>query len=331
MNNYCLELLKNKNSEKFKKEKTKEVYDYLLKNVFKTTDFKVTNKHVKETFIILDKIYFNYKISKFIKNTNSSLLFKATSQLSKTAGFCKYKYFLDGFGNFDYGIYEILISKKIIDNIFSDKKTKALKINGLHCYNRLECYINLYQHEITHLLIAIFCTKDGEGMGGHTRMFKELVYNLFGHTEYKHLLLVGDSLKMEEEEKTNKINLELGDMIETKEFKNTSYVGEVVKLNKNRVKIFITEGNHKGKYVTVCYNFISKINKKIKRKLVSANKLTPEEIKKKLKINDIVEVNLKGKISKGVVLNLGSNRASVKFEDGKKWYIPYHMIILKNN
>ena len=56
MNNYCIELLKNKNSEKFKKEKTKEVYDYLLKNVFKTTDFKITNKHVKETFVILDKI-----------------------------------------------------------------------------------------------------------------------------------------------------------------------------------------------------------------------------------------------------------------------------------
>jgi hypothetical protein len=62
------------------------------------------------------------------------------------------------------------------------------------------------------LLIAIFCTKDGEGMGSHTRMFKELVYNLFGHTEYKHLLLQGDSIKMEEEDKTNKINLELGDI-----------------------------------------------------------------------------------------------------------------------
>ena len=69
---------------------------------------------------LLDKVYFNYNISKFIKKTNSRISWKATSKLTKTAGFCKYKYFLDNYGDFDYGIYEIEISKKIIDNIFDN-------------------------------------------------------------------------------------------------------------------------------------------------------------------------------------------------------------------
>ena len=54
-----------------------------------------------------------------------------------------------------------------------------------------------------------------------------------------------------------------------------------------------------------------------------------KEIKKKLKINDIVKVNIRGKINQGTIVNIGSTRASVIFEDGKKWYIPYSMIILK--
>jgi|TARA_B100000524_G_scaffold345916_1_gene245278 hypothetical protein len=327
--NYCEELLSKAISEKEKREKTKFVYDFLLKNVFKKTKFELTNKHVKDTFIILDKVYFNYNISKFIKKTNSRISWKATSKLTKTAGFCKYKYFSDNYGNFDYGIYEINISKKIIDNIFDNKKIKSLKINGLHCKDRLECLINLYQHEITHLLIAIFCTKDGIGMGGHTRMFKNLAYNLFGHTEYKHFLLDGDSLKTEEEIKTNKTNLEIGDKIKTKEIKNTYFKGEVISLSKDRVKIVITEGKHKDKYLSLCYSYVDKIEKKSKQKLIKSNKLSPEEIKKKLKINDIVKVNIRGKISKGTIVNIGSTRASIIFQDGKKWYVPYNMIILK--
>ena len=327
--NYCLELIKSKNTDNFKKEKTKLVYDYLLKNIFKTVDFKLTNKHVRETFIILDKIYFNYNISKFIKNTISRITFNATNKLSKTAGFCKWKYFLDSYGNFDYGIYEIQISKKIIDSLFSDKKIKALKINGLNCYDKLECYINLYQHEIIHLLISIFCIKDGEGMGGHTQMFKAIAYNLFGHTEYKHLLLAGDSLQMEEEIKFNKLNLELGDIIETKEIKGDVWIGEVTALNKKYVRFLLHNTKNKGKEWNLQYNYINKINKKTKRKILKTSKLTPEEIKKKLKINDTVYVNLKGKIIKGIVLKLGSTRASIKFDDCKKWYIPYNMINIK--
>lgn len=326
--NLCLDLLENKNSDAIKKKNTKIIYDYLLKKVFKTVDFQLKNSHVKETFMILDKVYFNYEISKFIKKTISRITFKATSKLSKTAGFCKYRYFLNKYGDIDYGIYEIQISKKIIDSLFSDKKINTLKINGLNCSDRLECYINLYQHEIIHLLISIFCTKDGLGMGGHTRMFKELVYNLFGHTEYKHLLLDGDSLKMEEKVKFNKLNIEIGDIIESKEIKGEIWLGEVIEVNKKTVRIIFLNTKNKGRIFNLYYHYVNKINKKSKKRLLKKINLDPNEIKKKLKIGQIVRVNLKGKITKGEIINIGSKRATIKFDDCKKWYIPFNLIII---
>lgn len=327
--NFCNKLLKNKNTEKVKKEKTDLVYSKLLKNlnISDPNSFSVNDKLVKETFKILDKIYFNNYITDFLVDTYSKISFKASTKLKKTAGFCKWKYYLDQYGNFDYGIYEIQISKPIIDNLFSDKKVTSLKINGIHCHDKLECYINLYQHEIIHLLISIFCVKEGEGMGGHTKTFMNLVFNLFGHTEYKHLLLSGDSVKLEKEIEFNKLNLELGDIIETKEIKGEKWIAEVNALNIKYVRILLHNTKNKGKLWNIGYELINKINKKVKRNLKQTKK-TPEEIKKSLKINDTVHVKLKGKIQKGIVVNLGSTRATLKFDDCKKWYIPYSLIII---
>tara|TARA_B100000886_G_scaffold83934_1_gene54744 strand:+ start:580 stop:750 length:171 start_codon:yes stop_codon:yes gene_type:complete len=56
--------------------------------------------------------------------------------------------------------------------------------------------------------------------------------------------------------------------------------------------------------------------------------MTPDEIKNNLKINDKVKVKLHGKIQNGIIVNLGKSRATIKFQDCKKWYIPYNMILL---
>ena len=320
MSNYCLTVLKKKNSESFKKEQTKKIYNYLFNNVFeKNIDFKINTHHIKRTFQILDKIYFNNNITKFIKESKSNIKFNATSKLTKTAGYAKWKYYLDRYGNVSYGNFEIEISKPIINNIFLEKKIKSLKINGLHCFDRLECYINLFQHEIVHLLIAIFCTKDGYGMGGHTVMFRNIAFNLFGHTEYKHFLLAGDSIKMEEKEKINKSKIDIGDIVESIEYKKKGFV-----TNLTSKYVYFKMDN--GKIWKMMYSLIDKVTKSKKTK----NKnLLPEQIKNKLKLNDKVKVNLKGKITTGIVKNLGDKRASIILDNGQKWYIPYNLIIIK--
>jgi hypothetical protein len=325
MTNLCYKLLDKKNTEEFKKHTSKKIYKYLLIEVVKTRDFKVTDKIVEETFNILDKVYFKNAISKFIKESRSTISFSASTKLTKTAGFCKWKYWLDEYGDIDYGDYEIQISKKIIDNLFKDKKTKSLKINGLHCFDKLECYVNLFQHEIIHLLISIFCLKDGQGMGGHTRVFRGLVLNLFGHTEYKHLLLEGDSIKNDKEIKYNQTNIEIGDKIESKPFKGKILKGTVFKLTSKYVYFKLSN----GKKYYLSFSLINKIIKKSNSKKIKLKDLTPEQVKKKLKKGMIVYVNLKGKLKKGKVVNIGEKRATIIFDSCEKWYIPFKMINIK--
>ena len=42
-----------------------------------------------------------------------------------------------------------------------------------------------------------------------------------------------------------------------------------------------------------------------------------------------VYVNLKGKLKKGKVVNIGEKRATIIFDSCEKWYIPFKMINIK--
>lgn len=81
-----------------------------------------------------------------------------------------------------------------------------------------------------------------------------------------------------------------------------------------------------GKIWKMMYSFIDKVTKS---KNTKNKNLLPEQIKNKLKLNDKVKVNLKGKLTTGIVKNLGDKRASIILDNGQKWYIPYNLIILK--
>tara|TARA_B100001248_G_scaffold120769_1_gene90317 strand:+ start:1740 stop:2708 length:969 start_codon:yes stop_codon:yes gene_type:complete len=322
MSNYCYNLSKNKLSQDEIDKNNKIIYSYLLKEL-KIPNFKnISSNLVKKTFKIIDKVYFNNNISKRITETNSSLTFSVSNKLTTTAGRCDYRYWLDENKNFLYGNYDIKISKPIIENIFS-KKEKSLKINGLSCFDRLECYINLFQHEIIHLLINLFCYEEGVNQGGHTNVFKSIVYNLFGHTDYKHLLLSGDSKELEELELFNRTNIEIGDYVISKSIKNNTFEGYVFKLTKNYVYFELND-----KRQGIRYDMIKEIKKNKDKKLIKTSVLSDDEIKKKLKVGDIIKVKLNDKIQNGEIVSINKSRATVIMEDGKKWYIPYRLIII---
>ena len=317
----CKKLIKKNISPKDRINLNKKVYNYLLKNIVKKVNFVLTDRIVKKTFELLDKTYFHRAISNFITKTNSSLTFKASNKLKKTAGFCKWNTYLDDYGKVLYGDYQIQISKSIIDNIFKSKKIKSLKINGLHCYDKLECYINLFQHELTHLLMVIFCPDDARAMGGHTIIFRKIVLNLFGQTEYKHLLLDGDSVEQEKKTEDNKRNLNIGDIIETIKLgkDNIKYKGEVIKLTKKYVYVKFKEGN-------VMYFSYSVINKIKKNKNNKTKNLSTNDLKKELNIGMNVKVNINGKLENGEIVKINKKRAIVKFENCQKFYVPYELI-----
>ena len=325
MKNVCYDILDYVKYDKNEIEKNnKKVYNELkkfLKGNNKT--FNVSEKLIEKTFYVMDKIYFSNEISKFIKKSNSTLLF-VINPMKTAAGMCKYSAYYDEYGEIRYGDFEIQIANNIVNNLFNEKNVKSLKINGLHCFDRLECYINLYQHEIIHLLTAIFCHNDVKKQGGHTIVFRNIVYLLFGHTEYKHALMEGDSIKNEKKLEFNKLNVEIGDSIITKELKNKKISGKVIKKCIKNIVIDTKDGNY-----IISYSLIDKIKKgkKSKNKIIKKSNLSEDEIRKKLKINSKIKVKLRGDVVDGKVLKINPKRALIEV-NGEKWNFPYNLIII---
>jgi hypothetical protein len=260
----CKKLYIKKIDSNVRINKKKKVYDYLLKNVIKNANFKsLKPTQLKETYLILDKVYFEGEINKYLqKNCDIELDFKTSGRLKTTAGKCNWRYdFRDDDIKFRY---KIEISSPIIYSLF-DKGEKSLKINGLNCTNKLECYINLFEHELTHLVIFLFCPELGKGMGGHTQVFRAIVKNLFGHTEYKHYLLYGNIEQVEKDAEEAKINVEIDDHIITKPIGGKILSGIVKKVNPKSVRILLDS----GKLFNIYYFAIAKIDKKNKKMLVS--------------------------------------------------------------
>jgi hypothetical protein len=319
----CQNLFIKKITDKERKERKTKVYNHLLKNVIRDKNFdKLTATQLEKTYMILDKVYFNGKIGEYLyDNCNMALNFKTSGRLKSTAGMCKYKYKYKG-GKIKY-YYTIEISSPIVYSMFN-KGEKSLKINGLSCKNRLECYINLFEHELTHLIIFLFCPEMGEGMGGHTRVFRDIVHNLFGHTEYKHYLLEGDLEEMEKRIEETKINVEIGDYITSKKIGAKIYKGTVVKVNPKGVTI----ESDNGKKWRIYFHAIDKINKGKGKKKVFKKEQDIEALKKRLAVGDKIHAKIRKKIQKGEILALNPSRAKVRMEDDKIWYIPYNLILL---
>lgn len=305
MSDICKYYYKKKLTDKQRNEKKIKT----LKKLEKKIDInKLDKKAVKETFKILDDIYFDNRIGDRIENMDAKLSFAVSNRLSCTAGYCEYSWQSDYYGNKKWK-FKLTISTKIINNLFSNKES-ALKINGLKCYNKLECYLNLYQHELIHLLLLVFCFKKGKDYGGHTDTFTKIVFNLFGHTEYKHNLLCGDADKNEENENKFKKEIEIGDEIKSKKIKDKIYQGPVFKLTTKYAYILLP----KNRKIGLPYYLIDKIVKKNKKKKDFV-----------IKEGMTVKFILKGKEVSGKVVKINKTRIRVDV-NGKLWNVPLELI-----
>jgi len=311
MNNICNFFSKVELSKKEQEKKEKLIYNHLLNNVFfDSNNFRLNKKNIKESFKIFDKIYFENSISDNLKKINAKIYFKVNNRLYSTAGRCEYYHLND---KWEFGI---VISSKIINNLFISNE-KSLKINGKKCYSKIDCYISLFQHELIHLIIYIYCISKGKKLGGHTSTFKKLAFNIFGHKEYKHNLLSGDADELEKDELKFKSILKKGFLVKTKKIKNIHYKGIIYNLTPKYVYIQLSNGlNYKFKYCMIA-------------KILDKDIYSDDNIKHKLKLGDIIKFKYKNIIKEGKILKL--NKKTIKIlQDKKFFYVPYHLIILNS-
>ena len=143
--------------------------------------FKLSKAIVTKLFLIFDKIYFKNLIQDKLHNNNINLSFGISNKYKNVAGMCIYH----------RNNMEIIFSNYIITKIY-DSKFKSIAINGLLCYDIVDVMINLMEHEITHLILFIYDRYKDDVKSGHNSQFKDIVYNMYGHTKITHDLLTGD-------------------------------------------------------------------------------------------------------------------------------------------
>jgi len=135
------------------------------KNIF-------SNGILNTIFSNLHKKYFGLQLSDNIKLFYNNHLRTSSSVLKTYLTNSSYQ-------------YEIHVSNKIFNQILSKRN---LLCNGIICKNVYMCLIVTLEHEYIHYLISMYCENDLKN-GSHTKLFKILMRNMFGHLHYKHQLL----------------------------------------------------------------------------------------------------------------------------------------------
>jgi sRNA-binding protein len=131
------------------------------------------------------------------------------------------------------------------------------------------------------------------------------------------MLLSGDYETMKEQKKEIKTNVEIGDLITSKEINGKTYSGIVKNISKKSVTIELDD----GKLIRLYYPVIAKIEGKKKMiKKTDIKTIKPNE-------GDKIKVKISGKIQTGTVIKVNPTRLRVRFTDGKEWYVPYNMIL----
>ena len=141
-------------------------------------------------------------------------------------------------------IHTIQISSGLIQSLFLNGE-KQLSINGLTVYDRLEAVQALIEHELIHLYMGIQDLtrkiKEGEGKmyySPHGKLFQELAFKYFEHTDYRHNLTSGDST-----DQLTKEQCYVGMNVYFIDNKNAKNLGTILKCNPKRASVQIENGN----------------------------------------------------------------------------------------
>jgi hypothetical protein len=237
-----------------------------------------------KVFNLYDKIYFNNELNNIIRKNGVELKFAYSDKLTKTGGHCsKHK-----------NSYKITISRVVILSTFTNGE-KCHVSNGLQCSSRLECLLNIFEHELIHFVIQITKghIKSDPIYKSHGKFFRALVNAYFGHTETKHSLLHNlDKVGKREE-------FNVGDTVTFKSKSGDYVVGKISKLNPKRAVV--------DKY-SVPYTILKHSDSQV---TVNTSPIVSQPIKNKFKVGDIISYTMNGVTETNKILRVNEKTYSV--------------------
>lgn len=221
----------------------------------------LTVKDLKTLFHRYDEVWFKEGLQQLAKYHKIRIRF-GILKATKTAGECKYEVNLKCNCVISNcvgpecmsGVCTISVSKPIITGIFNQGE-KQLKVNGIHVKDRLEALQVVFEHELVHMYMYLkgLCKKGKGYYSSHGTLFSETSLRFFGHTEFRHSLLHGDSSDM-----LVKANCFEGMKVyfNQKSRRGINRVqGEIVKLNPKRAKVLSI-----GRLYAVPYEMLKSVN-----------------------------------------------------------------------
>ena len=167
-------------SKKFIDNARREIANKIEKEFSIKRNFKTIPNILDKLFKLYDNKFFDGQLAKIMKKKAAKLNLEYNSRMTKTGGCCKKE------GN----VYTLNISSSIILGTFLNNES-SYSSNGLLCYNRLDCLMNVFEHELIHFVVFLTHGHIHKHpiYKSHGLYFMQLAKAYFGHTEYLHSLL----------------------------------------------------------------------------------------------------------------------------------------------
>lgn len=199
------------------------------------------NQHLEQLFSWYDYYFFNNMISYALKKSNGKIIFELSNRLTKTGG----TYTRDGLFT-----YLIKISSYKLNQL-TPQNISNVTAQGLHPKDRVEALQLIFEHELIHVIISIFTNE----IESHGQLFKDLAFNLFGHTKITHGITdtALSQLNPDQKQMKNKDDFHLNQIVYFI-YKDQKLAGKIIKLNRKRAKINTEKGVFNVSYDGILIN-----------------------------------------------------------------------------
>ena len=224
------------------KKKRKYIHSQLIEHGLSSSLKEWNATHLQRMYELYDEEFFDKEISEKLRITGSTVKFQTTSgNNAKIGGWCKTQKLTP---QRKTCTFTISFPRGLYLKLFTDPSVKTLKSNGVVCYDRLECLQLTFEHEFVHLIMQLYGQyKNIKGKGkmiytSHGKLFQCFVKAYFGHTDFRHALLAGESST-----KLSPSRTKIGMSVKFEATKGGVMItGTVMKINKKTVRVRSVNG-----------------------------------------------------------------------------------------
>jgi hypothetical protein len=257
MEEICYYFKENSFSNKEISLKKKKIYDILIKNnLLKNLDKKkITKEDIRDMFILYDHVFLFDQFYEYLTNNKINIDFNVDNYSKHS----------------NLGTTNIIGNKThtitmFIGNIQSLVINEYIKIGGIKCFDKLQCLMNVFEHELIHFLIHIFCVKidflenvNNDHDWHHGESYQSILKNIFGHTQvyYLDLKKINKTQKeVDQKVKDIKKKIKLDNFVTSYKIDNKIKKGIVIEITSE----YLIIKTDNGIIDQIYYEYIDKIN-----------------------------------------------------------------------